>query len=88
MAIHKRGRLRISLAVLEDLVRGNGNHWAAARTDAPEDLQVLGVDQPAHAVGQWCYLIVQSNRLKPVPEGAELPEVGPYHYHRADEVEP
>lgn len=86
MAIKKRARLRLSLKVLEDLVVGQAARWGAATTDAPDDLQVVGVYQPAHAVGQWCYLIVESERFRPILEGSELPEVGPYHYHTAEEV--
>jgi hypothetical protein len=87
MAFVKRAQLRISLAVLEDLVLGRADRWAAASTDAPEDLRVVGVQQPEHAIGDWCYLIVESAKFKPIPEGGIMPNVGPYHYHRAEEVE-
>ena len=86
MGMVKRGRLRLSLGVLEDLVKGAGDRWAAVETDAPADLTVLGVIQPPEGVGAWCYLVIESQTLRPVPEGAEFPEVGPYRYRNAEEV--
>lgn len=88
MALVRRGRLRVSFGVLEDLIKGAGDRWAAVETDAPEDLSILGVIQPPEGIGSWCYLIVESKALRPVPEMAEPPEVGPYHYRNAEEVKP
>jgi hypothetical protein len=87
MAIVKRGKLRVPFGVLEDLIKGAGDKWAAIETDAPIDLSIVGVEQPMHAVGAWCYLVVESDSLRPVPEGGQVPEVGPYRYRRAEEVE-
>jgi hypothetical protein len=86
MAIVRRAKLRLSLAVLEDLIKGAGDRWAAVETDAPGDLSVLGVIQPPEGVGSWCYLIIESKSLRPVPEMAEPPEVGPFHYRTKEEV--
>jgi hypothetical protein len=74
--------------VLEDLIKGAGDRWAAVETDAPDDLTILGVIQPPEGIGAWCYLIVESKTLRPVPECAEPPEVGPYRYRNAEEVTP
>lgn len=88
MALVRRGKLRISLAVLEDLIKGAADRWAAVETDAPEDLSILGVVQPPEGVASWCYLIIESKTLRPVPEAAEPPEVPAYHYWRAGEKRP
>lgn len=80
MATVKIARLRLSAEMLQSLIRGDWSHLCE-KTTAPDDLEVLGVEQPPHAVGQWFYVIVQSDTFAAIPEGAELPEVKPFVYH-------
>jgi hypothetical protein len=79
MATIKIARVRMSAEILQRILRGDWSnvcHW----TTAPDDLEVLGVEQPSHAVGQWFYAIVQSKTFAAIPEGAEIPEIEPFTY--------
>lgn len=80
MATVKIARLRLSAELLQSILRGDWSR-ACRKTTAPEDLAVLGVEQPPHAVGQWFYVIVKSKTFAAIPEGAEPPEVKPFTYH-------
>lgn len=80
MATVKIGRLRLSADLLQSILKGDWSK-ACSRTNAPEDLEVLGVEQPPHAVGLWFYVIVRSDTFAAIPEGAELPEIKPFVYH-------
>lgn len=66
--------------LLQSILRGD---WSKAckRTTAPEDLAVLGVAQPPEGVGDWFHVICESKSFRPVPEGAEIPEIRPFEYH-------
>jgi hypothetical protein len=79
MATVKIARVRVSAELLQRLLKGE---WSGLceKTTAPDDLAVLGVDQPPHAVGQWFYVVVESKTFRPIPEGADIPEVGPFTY--------
>lgn len=74
MAIVKRAKVRIANIFLEELLHGR---LAPATSNAPDDLRVLGVVQPEHAVGHWFEAIVESDTFAPVPEMAEYPPMDP-----------
>lgn len=79
MATVKIARVRISAEILQEVLRGEWSRLCD-RTTAPDDLEVLGVEQPPYAVGQWFYAICQSKTFRPIPEGAEIPEIEPFEY--------
>lgn len=79
MALHKMARVRVSMALLEKLIIGDLSNLHAMTT-APDDLTVVGVSQPHHAIGSWFYAIIESKSFKPVPEGAEIPIIEPFIY--------
>jgi hypothetical protein len=79
MATVKIARVRISAEILQEVLKGDWSRLCD-RTTAPDDLEVLGVEQPPHAVGQWFYAIVQSKTFAAIPEGAEIPEIKPFEY--------
>jgi hypothetical protein len=80
MATVKWARVRVSTGVLQSLLLGE-TFGPCSDTTAPDDLEVLGVEQPPHAVGMFFYAVCRSNSFKPVPEGGEIPIIEPFVYH-------
>lgn len=74
---------RISLELLASVLRGEGP-GGPVETDAPSDLRVVGIEQPFSGLGSWAYLLVESASFDPVPEGASIPEIGPFVFHRKE----
>lgn len=83
MAVIKLGKVRLSVHVLQDILSGKWEQWAG-RSSAPDDLEVLGVEQPPYAIGQWFYVICRSNSFRPIVEGADLPEIPPFEFSRLE----
>lgn len=81
MAVFKIGRVRLSVHILQDILSGKWAQWAG-KSSAPDDLEVLGVEQPPYAYGQWFYVICRSDSFKPIVEGDEIPEIPPFEYSR------
>lgn len=79
MERHRWARVRVSAHLLADVLTGNWSE-VCKRTNAPNDLKVIGVDQPTYGIGAWFYVICESKDFDPVQEGAEIPEVGPFEY--------
>lgn len=75
----QRARVRVSIVYLEKLLRGEWSQLCG-NTTAPDDLQIIGVEQPYHALCAWFYVICESRTFAAIPEGAEIPEVGPFEY--------
>lgn len=81
MATVKIARVRLSMHILADILSGQWQQWAGD-SSAPDDLEVLAVEQPPYAIGQWFYVIMRSATFKPIPEGAEVPEIPPFVFTR------
>lgn len=81
MAQNRFARVRISTGILQQLLRGDGVFKLCDATTAPPDLEVLGVEQPHHAIGQWFFAIVTSKRFKAVKEGDDIPIIEPFVYY-------
>jgi hypothetical protein len=87
MAVLRIARVRLSVHIIQDILSGKWEQWAG-RSSAPDDLEVLGVEQPPFAVGQWFYVICRSDSFRPVLEGAELPEIPPFEFTRIEGIPP
>lgn len=79
------GRVRVSVHLLADLLAGNWSRFCK-ETNAPKDLKVIGVEQPAYGIGAWFYVICESKDFDPVQEGAEIPEKGPFDYETVSAI--
>jgi hypothetical protein len=78
---HNRfARVRVSTGILQQVLRGEGLK-TCNNTMSPADLQVLGVEQPHHAIGQFFYVVVTSKRFKKIKEGEDIPIIEPFIYH-------
>lgn len=77
----KIARVRLSMHILQDILSGQFVQWVG-RSSAPDDMEVLGVEQPPHALGQWFYVFLRSATFKSIPEGAEIPEIPPFTFTR------
>jgi hypothetical protein len=78
MSVVKYAKVRVSVELLRLMMQGRAPGYTGepeTETTAPEDLVVLGVEQPPHAIGAWFYALVESTTFKPVPVGAEIPEI-------------
>ena len=80
MTTIKVAKLRFSAQLMQSILKGD---WSVLcrKTTAPEDLEVLGVEQPPDGIGHWFYVIVKSNTFAAIPEGADLPEIDAFSYH-------
>lgn len=83
MATAKIARIRLSTHIVQDILTGKAEHWAG-KSNAPEDLEVLGVEQPPYAIGQWFYVICRSDAFRPIPEAGEVPEIPPFELSHRD----
>lgn len=52
-----------------------GQSFGITTDHAPDDLSVVGVDQPNNAIGDYFYLIVQSKTFKAIRSNEAIPEV-------------
>jgi hypothetical protein len=75
MPVVKYAKVRVSVELLRLMMQGQTPGMPDAETNAPDDLVVLGVEQPPHAIGAWFYALVESASFRPVPVGADIPEV-------------
>jgi len=77
MAIVKIGKVRMAVDEMRRILQAKPPHFGpgAVESDAPADLVVLGVEQPPYAIGQWFYVLVESKEFRPIPAGAEIPEI-------------
>jgi hypothetical protein len=80
MVENRFARVRVSTGILQQVLRGEGMRQSN-RTTAPDDLQVVGVEQPPHAIGQWFWCICTSRRFKRVKEGDDIPIIEPFIYY-------
>jgi len=81
----KIAKMRVSLSILTELLR-LGADLIEAETNAPEDLEVLNVEQPVEGTyNGWFYVYMTSETYESVPPGQVIPEIEPYQYQKVYE---
>jgi hypothetical protein len=78
--VDRLAKVRVSTGLLQSVLKGESIRGCDTTT-APGDLEILGVEQPRHAIGYWFYAIVSSKRFKKVKPGEDLPIIDPFIYH-------
>jgi hypothetical protein len=82
-------RVRISKEFFEMFLRGevNARPNTVVTTNAPKDLEVLGLGLPESVSGRYPHTLeiyVKSETFEDVPEGQEPPLIEPFQYHVDD----
>ena len=85
----KRALIRVSIPMLEDILKGKLASVTDVWTDAPADLRVVGIDHaPAGLAHLWFYVLVESETFETVSPGKPIPEHPGFTYRRRDGVYP
>lgn len=66
-------KIRISTGLCDSML--HGRFGGIANDQVPDDLQVIGVEQPEHAIGSYFYLIVYSKEFPAIRDSEPIPEL-------------
>jgi hypothetical protein len=70
---HRVARIRLSIHLLESIIKNDFGGFC--NEGMPDDLEVIGVDQPEHGIGSYFYVIVTSMQFPAIREGESIPEL-------------
>lgn len=86
----KRGKVELSLAFLEEFLRGNGlSGYPIIETTAPKDLKIIGVEMDMQQTlnRTSCWIFMESDFFEDVPEGQPIPQIKAFEY-TVGEIDP
>jgi hypothetical protein len=69
---YRWAKIRITTGTAEHILRGE---FPGIDCPLPDDFQVIGVQQPEYSVGEYFYLIVQSNEFNALRADETIPEI-------------
>lgn len=77
----KQARMRLSLNLLEEILipRPCADK---VRSNAPEDLRVIGVIQNPDQIGSSFEVVMESETFRPILPGQDIPLIEPFIYYK------
>jgi hypothetical protein len=70
---YRLSKIRISTGLGDSILRGQ--FGGIASNQVPDDLQVVGVEQPDHSIGTYFYFIVHSKEFPAIRASEPIPEL-------------
>lgn len=72
----KRALIRVSMGIIENLLKGQWPSPNELWSDAPADMRVVGIHHaPAGEAHNWFYTVVESETFDEVKPGGVMPEL-------------